>query len=249
METKELKSVLSTDQQNVIERLLSAIQTMRGELATEQAHSVGDKIENALLYDRAGWGHSTEELLNHRSAIIMLFSGDMCQQQHEELIKYDELLAASNIEINLIVVTPDRSAASSCAAQVIMEDEPIFDDKNNLIFDMEVEGVVENEEEELIRATIEYQESQEVTHHYKIMSDVDGNFTRKHKLHYSLSDEVSDLFDKELSIKHDRDLYIPAIYIVNDSGAICYAHLNSDRYKRPEPKDIIEAYAALTTIL
>lgn len=231
--TTEVADHITAERSSLL-KLLEAIIEMNCEIAASQSHSIGHPIEDALLYDQAGWGHSIVEILNHHPAIIMLYTGEMCRELHDELIRYDELLEAEESNVNLIIITPDRAAAMSCLTESLMEDEPQVDDKSNLEFNLEVD--------ELSSSDI----LPEVTHHYKIYSDVDHNFARKHNLCYTIDSEVRRIFSEEFKINdlrfEESENIIPAIYLTNEDGIIQYAYLSSKSGERPQPEEMIKRY-------
>lgn len=225
-------------------RLLDAWAMQQGETAAKMAHSIGHPIEDALLYDSGGWGSSTQDILNHHKAIIMIYSAQMCEQLYPELSRYSELISLpENRDTKLLVITPDRKDSASCMVEKAMEDEPQVDDKNNVEFGLEV-SLDQDEAAEM--AAVEEPKAES---HYTILSDVNHNFLRKHALIYTLDGELSKIFKEELDINDVRldgsPLVLPAIYVANEDGVICYAHLSPRIEERPQVEDVLERYNKL----
>ncbi len=229
------------------ERLSNAVRRMCGESAASRAYTIGDKIEDVELYITEDEVCRLGDIIAGHTAIIMVYSGDMCQQQYEELVKYDELLAAYSGDVVMVVITESRAAMMSCRASDLMDDEPTFDDKSNLVFDLEAdnERIIEAEAE--IEA-VSSESSESDIRQYKLLCDERGEFATRHRLSYAVSDEVCEIIKSELQVEIEQYGIVPAIYITNGDMMICYSYLNSEREIRPDADNIMDYYRKLSSI-
>lgn len=216
-------------------RLLDAVIVQRGEIVATIAHSVGHPIEDTMLHNAKGDVVSLQDLLEHKKAIVLVYPDGMCERYHDELLQLSALLGEANSR--LFVITPERNEAASCRMELATEDEPQVDDKNNVAFDLEV-----SQEDEV-------SERPHVESNYNILSDINYNFITSHGLAYTVDDEVKRIFKDELETEDsrldERAIALPAIYIVNEDGVICYAHLSPRMEERPAPEEIVAQYNKL----
>lgn len=229
-----------TTTQSTLTHLVRAIVTMVGDVVKSHSANIGDTLEDALIYDSDGEECSLLEVVDHKPAIIMSYSSDMCQNGYNELTIYNELLAAENEKINLIVIAKNRAVATSCVVSEVMDEgmemeASMLRDKSNLEFDLEVDVDILPDVQ---------------TRLYTLLADINHNFAQKHKLTYTLSEEVKDILTNELTFTlegelKEEEMVLPAIYIVNKEGMICYANICNNPNERPDPKEVLDLYKRL----
>ncbi len=229
-----------TTTRSILTHLVEEIATMVGEIAKSHACNIGSNIKDALLYDSADGECSLLELIDHKPAIILTFNSDMCQNSYNELTLYNDLLAAEKERINLLIIANDKRTATSCMVTEVMDEgmemeAAMLREKSNLEFDLEVDvDILPDNNPQL----------------YTLLADINHNFAQKHGLIYTISEEIKDIFTNELTLTlegelSEEDMVLPAIYIVNKDGIICYASINNKPEERPDPKEILEIYRHL----
>ena len=84
-----------------------------------------------------------------------------------------------------------------------------------------------------------------------ILSDPGNVVAHSYALRHKLPDDLSALYMKfGLDVpKHNGDeswtLPMPARYIIDRSGNVCYARVNADYTQRPEPDETLAAFKAM----
>ena len=84
-----------------------------------------------------------------------------------------------------------------------------------------------------------------------ILSDPGNTVAQSYGIRHKLPEELSALYMKfGIDVpKHNGDdswtLPLPARYIIDQSGNVCYARVNADYTQRPEPEETLAALKAL----
>lgn len=80
---------------------------------------------------------------------------------------------------------------------------------------------------------------------YEILSDIDNEVARKFGLVFSLAEELRPIYknwgiDLPGTQGNDRhELPVPATYVVDESGTIILAYVDTDYTKRLEPEEVL----------
>ncbi|WP_405592295.1 peroxiredoxin-like family protein [Streptomyces sp. NBC_01092] len=86
---------------------------------------------------------------------------------------------------------------------------------------------------------------------FDVLSDIGSDTAKQYRLAFDLPDDLAAVYDKlgfdlqRTNDGHPRTLPLPATYVIDRTGTIRWAFVNTDYTTRAEPADILAALAAL----
>ena len=86
---------------------------------------------------------------------------------------------------------------------------------------------------------------------FDVLSDIGADVAKQYGLAFDLSDELGALYDRlgfdlaRVNAGHSRTLPLPATYVIDRTGAVRWAFVDTDYKHRAEPSDILAALDGL----
>ncbi|MGX1855521.1 peroxiredoxin-like family protein [Streptomyces sp. NPDC055299] len=87
---------------------------------------------------------------------------------------------------------------------------------------------------------------------FDVLSDIGSDTAKQYGIAFDLSDELGALYDRlgidlqRVNAGHSRTLPLPATYVIDRTGVIQWAFVETDHTVRAEPADILAALDALS---